>query len=86
MDERPKFFLKRKPVKCPHCSARKVVSIAYGLPSPELAEAAQAGRVVLGGCCLTDCDPSWECTACGAQIYHEDLKSRFLENQEVFNL
>jgi hypothetical protein len=84
MDKRLKYFLKRKPTKCPNCGEKKVATILYGLPSSEMDVDARAGRIVLGGCCLTECDPSWECTGCGTQIYHEELRDRFLENQMPF--
>ena len=83
MDKRPKYFSKTKPVKCPNCGAKKVVAIRYGLPSSRLEAEAEAGKVVLGGCCVTDSDPSWECTGCAAQIYHEEPRSRVRKKQSA---
>lgn len=84
MDEHPDYFSKRRPLKCPNCGARKVVSILYGLPSSDVVAEVTAGKVVLGGCCVTDCDPSWECTDCGTQIYEENLRSRLREIRSYF--
>lgn len=57
----------RKPRKCPHCGG-KVVSILYGFPSGEAFEKAERGEIVLGGCCITDLMPQWQCTGCGHQF------------------
>jgi len=40
----------RTPARCPVCGAPDVRRIVYGLPGPDLAEAAVRGEVVLGGC------------------------------------
>jgi hypothetical protein len=41
--------------------------IVYGLPSLELADAADRGEIVLGGCIVEDDNPNRECRRCGAQ-------------------
>jgi hypothetical protein len=64
----------RKPRKCPACGGKKIAQIQYGLPAfdAEMDEKLQQGKIVLGGCCITDCDPRWQCVECNAQIYHSD--------------
>ncbi|MBQ9310282.1 MAG: hypothetical protein IJ222_05380 [Bacteroidales bacterium] len=57
----------RKPRKCPHCGG-KVVSILYGEPTPEAFEAAERGEFILGGCCINELSPHWECLSCGHQF------------------
>lgn len=52
------------PERCPRCGG-KVLAIAYGLPSLELIEAAEAGEIVLGGCCIDPDDPDLQCRTCG---------------------
>ena len=64
-----RFFSVNKPRKCPRCKSAKVVTIVYGLPGMEAFEEAQAGKVVLGGCDVTDDDPSWQCLDCDAKIF-----------------
>ena len=67
-----RYFSKRKPEKCPACGAVAVASIQYGYPDmsdPRLKRDLEAGRVVLGGCCISDDDPAWQCTGCGARIW-----------------
>jgi hypothetical protein len=55
--------------KCPSCGERAGVPVQYGLPSREMAEAAERGEVVLGGCVLTDDDPPRCCTECRAALW-----------------
>ena len=50
------------PPRCPRCG-RPGVPIVYGLPGPELMEAAERGEVALGGCVIPDAPPSHECEA-----------------------
>ena len=57
----------RKPRKCPHCGG-KVVRILYGEPTQEAFEAAERGEFVLGGCCINELSPDWECLGCGHQF------------------
>jgi hypothetical protein len=35
----------------------------------EAFEEAQAGKIVLGGCEVTDDDPSWQCLDCDTKIF-----------------
>ncbi|MCQ2348423.1 MAG: hypothetical protein MJZ65_04460 [Paludibacteraceae bacterium] len=59
-----------KPRKCPKCGG-KVARIFYGLPAytEKLQADLDAGRVILGGCCRTEHDPTWQCTKCGQEFY-----------------
>ncbi len=51
---------------CPRCGSRNTATILRGMPawSPELQEKMDKGEVVLGGCCITDCDPTHHCNKC----------------------
>lgn len=55
--------------RCPACGSAEVASILYGLPmyDEELRADLDAGRVVLGGCCVGGDDPVWLCRACKHQ-------------------
>lgn len=68
----PRHF-RRKPSVCPLCGSRRVATLLYGFPAmtPELERALADGRIRLGGCCVSDTDPAWECADCGAQLYPE---------------
>jgi len=62
-----------KPLKWPRCRSAKVVTVVYGLLNMEAFEEAQAGKIVLGGCEVTDDDPSWQCLDCKAKIFKKSL-------------
>jgi hypothetical protein len=53
------------PMRCPRCDSTAVLPIIYGLPAEELRREAEAGKVALGGCSVTDNDPSRVCDDCG---------------------
>ena len=49
-------------MKCPACnSADGIRKIVYGLPDGPLDEE----KFVIGGCCITDEDPTRKCIHCG---------------------
>ena len=56
----------RARIKCPHCGSTNTARILYGLPvfDEKLEARIEAGRVHLGGCCVTDFDPKYYCNAC----------------------
>ncbi|MGE5346393.1 MAG: hypothetical protein ACM3JH_10590 [Acidithiobacillales bacterium] len=60
----------RKRPPCSECGSPNVAEILYGLivPDEKLFEASQRGKIVFGGCCVTDHDPEWRCNACGAEF------------------
>ncbi len=53
-------------MKCPRCGSRDTAKILYGLPAydEDLQEKLDAGKIVLGGCCIGLCDPKYHCNAC----------------------
>ncbi len=57
----------KKHPTCPSCDSKNVAPIAFGYPGPEMMEEAQRGKIVLGGCCVTDDDPEWHCKDCEHQ-------------------
>lgn len=65
----------KRPATCPNCGGIKIASILYGLPAltPKLEKEIDKGNVVLGGCCVSDCDPAWQCMACEAKIYKTEV-------------
>jgi len=64
------YQAKRKPRKCPRCGATRVARIVWGLVpwSPDI----EAGRVVIGGCCIESPAPSWRCVECEADIFKQE--------------
>jgi hypothetical protein len=65
---------RKSPEPCPKCGSLDVVPIMYGLPGPEMMEAANRGKIALGGCCVGDRDPQQECKACGVQFDFQPLQ------------
>ena len=49
---------------CTKCGSKNTVRIVYGYPSQETLEIAKNGKVVLGGCIISDNDPVWHCNDC----------------------
>lgn len=54
----------RKPIKCHKCGKTTVVKILYGMPSPESWELYENGKLIIGGCCITQDSPEWACINC----------------------
>ena len=46
---------------CPKGHTDGLIPIAYGLPGRSLMKKARKGKVKLGGCIVTGCDPEWYC-------------------------
>ncbi|MFE3845618.1 hypothetical protein ACFL1L_01995 [Thermoplasmatota archaeon] len=55
----------KKSIKCPECNSTDVIRIVYGLPPASLAEQADRGEIILGGCELDFSNPDWHCKKCG---------------------
>jgi hypothetical protein len=59
-----------KAEKCPGCG-RTGVMVVYGMPGPDLLDAAERGGVSIGGCVITGNDPDQQCQSCG-QMWKTD--------------
>lgn len=46
---------------CPKGHDDKLIPIVYGLPGKKLLKKAEKGKVKLGGCVVSDCNPKWFC-------------------------
>ena len=68
-----RYEYSRKPKKCPVCKAATIATILFGYPAgfAKLFADLDAGKTVLGGCCVTDDDPVWQCTKCHTPIYRK---------------
>ena len=67
----PKDIRNRKPTRCPKCGQAPVATIFWGFPAftPQLEKDLELGKVVLGGYCLSEDDPAWQCSSCDYQIW-----------------
>jgi ribosomal protein L37AE/L43A len=70
--------------KCPACGAARVARILYGLPAggPRLERDLAAGRIVLGGCCVSEGMPLWRCAVCGHEWGSLSLESEVRDPSE----
>ena len=68
-EEITKLTFQRKPKRCPNCGATRIAKILYGMPA--LSEKLNEGKVVLGGCIISDDDSSWCCTKCESVFFRE---------------
>ena len=68
-----RFEFIHKPRKCPVCRSAHVASFLYGLPifNEKLEKRLNDGKVVLGGCCVSDGSPVWQCIDCDALFYRK---------------
>ena len=76
LKEDEKIFRDRKPRTCPSCNGKNVAPILWGYPM-ETAEHTQAlheKKIILGGCCISDNDPTWECADCYVKIWRQSCK------------
>ncbi|RAY16705.1 hypothetical protein DPM19_00520 [Actinomadura craniellae] len=55
------------PPDCPRCGTEPL-PVLYGLPGPEMFEAAERGEISLGGCEVYDDAPRWRCRGCGGEF------------------
>jgi len=85
MNNKSPYFSTRKPRHCPACESHRTARILYGMPAPEVLPKVESGEIVLGGCCIINFEPSWECLDCHTQIYSERLRSKYQEYPEFFN-
>jgi hypothetical protein len=61
-------FVDPATVRCPKCETSNPVEIVYGLPSPEMEEAASTGAIALGGSIADPSAPIYSCRSCGHEF------------------
>lgn len=59
--------------KCPACGSTDTVKILYGEPTYEAYEESEHGKIVLGGCLISNISPTRHCKACGQDFGGKDL-------------
>lgn len=58
---------------CSRCGGT-TVPIAYGYPGHEMMEASERGEIVLGGCMVSEGQPTRRCQDCGAHLGSRRLR------------
>ena len=83
---------KRTPPMGPTCGSSRIANILYGMPDfdDKLEKDLDSGRITLGGCCITNDDPEWQCADCQTVIYkkrnHTETKIiEIFKNENVIN-
>ena len=68
----------RAQIKCPRCGSTKTARILYGMPAfnEELVAKIDAGKIHIGGCCVTGFD---------AKYYCNDCRKKFGETAQIVN-
>lgn len=62
--------------KCPICGSKNVINIVYGMPSYELLQESEQGKVKLGGCEIVEGCPEYICKDCN----HEWNKQQIFDD------
>lgn len=80
----------RKPRKCPACGSKRIARILYGLPafSEQLKQDMEAGKIKLGGCCIREDNPDWQCADCDLEFYKKtttSIEGYYPENEDLNN-
>ena len=62
IDYPPPCEFDTKDKTCPICNKKdETIPIVYGYPGKKLTKDAKKGKVILGGCVISGCDPRWYC-------------------------
>ncbi|PIQ95863.1 MAG: hypothetical protein COV67_12545 [Nitrospinae bacterium CG11_big_fil_rev_8_21_14_0_20_56_8] len=54
-----------KKLFCPRCRSEELIPILYGYPESPALDKALRGEIELGGCLVSEGNPTWKCKACG---------------------
>lgn len=52
---------------CPYCG-KDLIPIIFGYPDPEAIKKSEEGEIILGGCCVSEDDPTHYCKYCKKEI------------------
>lgn len=58
-----------KPKKCVFCGSRRIATYIYGMPAYDMSKEVEKGKIAIGGCCVGDDDPLWQCADCKHDFY-----------------
>ena len=56
----------KKTLICPKCKSKNIARYQYGMPvmDPDMERNLDKGKIVRGGCCVTENDPDRNCNNC----------------------
>jgi len=70
-----RYYSHQKPDKCPKCGSPKMVKIIYGESNYKTSLEAEAGKIILEECIMTDNAPSWGCIDCKTKIFKRKFRA-----------
>ncbi len=79
-------------MKCPNCNKEGIAEILWGYPEDveSIKEALEKKETVLGGCLVTDHDPTWDCNDCnhrwGYADHNDENKTDSFDYDKGFNI
>ena len=79
-------------MKCPNCNKEGIAEILWGYPEDveSIKEELDRKEIVLGGCLVTDHDPTWECNECnhrwGYADHNDENKTDSFDYDKGFNI
>ena len=71
-------------IKCPFCGKRHTIPIQYGMPTNEVFQDEQAGKIKLGGCIISKDNPNRYCKDCHKSFGKDFENSGILEKVFFF--
>ena len=70
-------------IVCPKCGSKNTAPIIYGMPTEELFEESEKNKVILGGCCITECDDDYGCCDCGFEWSKDSLGIQYVKKIRI---
>jgi len=62
--------------ECPRCKSENNIPILYGYPTAKALKEAKQGKIFLGGCEVTENDPTRFCRDCGTEFQQRRKNDR----------
>ncbi len=70
--KKEKVRVSRKPKACPVCGSDRIATYLLGMPdfsNKKLQKEIDEGKIIIGGCCITEDDPKYHCFECDTDLY-----------------
>lgn len=68
------MIISSRPKYCPNCGKKTIAEIIWGMPFSADMEMEKTGKVIIGGCIVSDNDPTWRCRSCDFDLYDKESK------------
>jgi len=67
-----KIRVSKKPRACPVCGSSRIATYLWGMPdfsNKKIQNEIDEGKIIIGGCCISDDDPEYHCHECSTDFY-----------------